>query len=247
MVLIEHDMPLLLGPADRVYALETGVVIAEGAPDEVVHDPEVVRSYLGTDAAVNERTFLARLFKSPRLIVLIATIGIAQLVIVARLIMPKAQGAGGDAALAGGANLFPVPFHGDPVEFGRVVLLPQHFMVLVAGPFLALRPLRLPALVGLRRGPAGGGRERVAGPAPLAEGSDDHHRRPRHALAGAQHRLPRVVLDAAVLQRGRGAAAGAAAHLVRSRLRVGGAVLTSRSRPGRSLSGDHVREELSRT
>src|SRR5581483_2655303 len=54
ILLIEHDMPLLLGLADRVYALETGVVIAEGAPDEVVHDPEVVRSYLGTDATAIE-------------------------------------------------------------------------------------------------------------------------------------------------------------------------------------------------
>lgn len=56
VVLIEHDMPLLLGLADRVYALETGRVIAEGAPDDVVHHPEVVRSYLGTDAAAIERS-----------------------------------------------------------------------------------------------------------------------------------------------------------------------------------------------
>ena len=56
IVLIEHDMPLLLGLAERVYALETGVVIAEGHPDEVVHDPEVVRSYLGTDASAIERS-----------------------------------------------------------------------------------------------------------------------------------------------------------------------------------------------
>src|SRR5687767_5822498 len=85
-----------------------------------------------------EKTFLARLFKSPRLIVLIATIGIAQLVIVGRLVMPKAEGAGGASALAGGANLFPVPFDWAPVEFGRVVLLPQHFMAMIAGPILAL-------------------------------------------------------------------------------------------------------------
>jgi branched-chain amino acid transport system ATP-binding protein len=56
IVLIEHDMPLLLGLADRVYALETGIVIAEGSPDTVVHDPEVVRSYLGTDAGVIDRS-----------------------------------------------------------------------------------------------------------------------------------------------------------------------------------------------
>ena len=56
VLLIEHDMPLLLGLADRVYALETGSVIAEGAPDDVVHHPEVVRSYLGTDPAAIERS-----------------------------------------------------------------------------------------------------------------------------------------------------------------------------------------------
>jgi ABC-type sulfate/molybdate transport systems ATPase subunit len=42
-------MPLLLGLAERVFALETGKVIAIGSPDEVVRHPEVVRSYLGDD------------------------------------------------------------------------------------------------------------------------------------------------------------------------------------------------------
>jgi branched-chain amino acid transport system permease protein len=88
--------------------------------------------------AVIERTILARLFRSPRLIVLIATIGIAQLVAVSRLALPKPKVGGGDVALAGGANIFPVPFDTPTWEFGRVVLLPQHFMVLVAGPLLAL-------------------------------------------------------------------------------------------------------------
>jgi branched-chain amino acid transport system ATP-binding protein len=49
LVLIEHDMPLLLGIAERVYALETGSVIAVGSATDVVRDPEVVRSYLGDD------------------------------------------------------------------------------------------------------------------------------------------------------------------------------------------------------
>ena len=56
IVLIEHDMPLLLGLADRVYALETGMVIAEGDPGEVVRHPEVVRSYLGADPSAIQRS-----------------------------------------------------------------------------------------------------------------------------------------------------------------------------------------------
>jgi ABC-type branched-subunit amino acid transport system ATPase component len=56
LLVIEHDMPLLLGIADRIYALETGRVIAEGAPGDVVHAPEVVRSYLGGDVVAIERS-----------------------------------------------------------------------------------------------------------------------------------------------------------------------------------------------
>jgi ABC-type branched-subunit amino acid transport system ATPase component len=56
MVVIEHDMPLLLGVADRLYAFETGIVIADGPPREVVRHPEVVRSYLGDDLAAIRRS-----------------------------------------------------------------------------------------------------------------------------------------------------------------------------------------------
>jgi branched-chain amino acid transport system ATP-binding protein len=56
MVVIEHDMPLLLGLVDRLYALETGRVIASGRPQDVVADERVVRSYLGDDPAAIERS-----------------------------------------------------------------------------------------------------------------------------------------------------------------------------------------------
>ncbi len=56
LVLIEHDMPLLMSVAERVYALETGRVIAVGSPRDVVRDPEVVRSYLGDDPAAIARS-----------------------------------------------------------------------------------------------------------------------------------------------------------------------------------------------
>lgn len=92
----------------------------------------------GALGAIIERGVLRRLFHSPRLIVLIATIGVAQIVIVARLLIPKPTTARGTRVLAGGATLFPVPFHFKPVVFGRIVLLPQHVLVLVAGPILAV-------------------------------------------------------------------------------------------------------------
>ena len=38
LLVIEHDVPLLLGIADRIVALDLGEVVAEGPPDEVVHD-----------------------------------------------------------------------------------------------------------------------------------------------------------------------------------------------------------------
>ena len=53
VLIVEHDMPLLMGLCDRIYAMEAGQVIAEGTPDEIRNDPRVVASYLGTkDAAI---------------------------------------------------------------------------------------------------------------------------------------------------------------------------------------------------
>jgi branched-chain amino acid transport system ATP-binding protein len=48
--------PLLLGLAERVVALETGRVIAEGPPADVIVHPEVVRSYLGSDQVAIQRS-----------------------------------------------------------------------------------------------------------------------------------------------------------------------------------------------
>ena len=42
--------------ADRLVALDQGVVLAQGAPSEVLADPAVVASYLGTTDAVIARS-----------------------------------------------------------------------------------------------------------------------------------------------------------------------------------------------
>ncbi len=60
LLVIEHDMPLITGLADRLVALDAGGVIATGPPQQVLEDPLVVESYLGrgweTDARFESST-----------------------------------------------------------------------------------------------------------------------------------------------------------------------------------------------
>jgi branched-chain amino acid transport system ATP-binding protein len=51
-VLIDHDMGVVLGIADRVVVLDFGRKLAEGRPDEIRHDERVIRAYLGGAAQV---------------------------------------------------------------------------------------------------------------------------------------------------------------------------------------------------
>ncbi len=56
VVLIEHDMPLVMSVCDRIYAMESGRVIAEGPPEQVRANPRVIASYLGTTEEVINRS-----------------------------------------------------------------------------------------------------------------------------------------------------------------------------------------------
>jgi ABC-type branched-subunit amino acid transport system ATPase component/ABC-type branched-subunit amino acid transport system permease subunit len=49
VLVIEHDMPLIMGISDRVYCLDAGRIIAAGPPGAVRNDPAVIAAYLGTD------------------------------------------------------------------------------------------------------------------------------------------------------------------------------------------------------
>ena len=47
ILLVEHHMNLVMRVSHKVVALEFGLQIADGTPDEVRAEPEVIRAYLG--------------------------------------------------------------------------------------------------------------------------------------------------------------------------------------------------------
>jgi len=50
--LVEHDLNLVLSVADRMYAMDAGLLIASGEPASVLKEPNVVEAFLGGDLNV---------------------------------------------------------------------------------------------------------------------------------------------------------------------------------------------------
>ncbi|MCP4821047.1 MAG: ABC transporter ATP-binding protein, partial [Shimia sp.] len=49
ILIVEHDLPLIMTMCDHIMVINRGRMIAEGTPEEVQSNPEVIDAYIGSD------------------------------------------------------------------------------------------------------------------------------------------------------------------------------------------------------
>ncbi|AXO62654.1 high-affinity branched-chain amino acid ABC transporter ATP-binding protein LivG [Ectopseudomonas oleovorans] len=47
VLLIEHDMKLVMSISDHIYVINQGTPLADGTPDDIRNNPDVIKAYLG--------------------------------------------------------------------------------------------------------------------------------------------------------------------------------------------------------